>query len=90
MAKVYRDKTTGKKMYPVCSWEKNQHKMYNALDRAHNWFDDTHSDEAFDWLERVEELVSKFDSQIVDRTVYMIWEDLQTTKDIIGGYDARH
>ena len=33
MAKIYRDKITGKKLYPVCGWEENQHKIYNAHDR---------------------------------------------------------
>ena len=28
MAKIYRDKVTGKKLYPVCGWEENQHKIY--------------------------------------------------------------
>ena len=31
--KTYKDKN-GNKLYPVCSWEKNQHKLYNALDKA--------------------------------------------------------
>lgn len=36
MAKIYRDKATGKKLYPVCKWEDNQHKIYNAHDRIMN------------------------------------------------------
>lgn len=32
MAKIYRNKA-GKKLYPVCKWEDNQHKIYNAHDR---------------------------------------------------------
>ena len=33
--KLYRNKQ-GKKLYPVCSWEENQHKLYNAHDRIMN------------------------------------------------------
>ena len=36
MAKIYRDKATGKKLYQVCKWEDNQHKIYNAHDRIMN------------------------------------------------------
>ena len=32
MAKIYRNKA-GEKLYPVCKWEDNQHKIYNAYDR---------------------------------------------------------
>lgn len=35
MTKLYRNKQ-GKKLYPVCSWEENQHKLYNAHDRIMN------------------------------------------------------
>ena len=35
MIKLYRNKQ-GKKLYPVCSWENNQHKLYNAHDRIMN------------------------------------------------------
>lgn len=84
------DKETGKKMYPVCGWYSNQHKMYNALDRAHNDFDDTHTEKSEKWLARVEDLVEKFDNQIVGKIVYMLYEDYATTKDIIGAYDMRH
>jgi len=28
MAKIYRNKA-GKKLYPVCKWEDNQHKIYS-------------------------------------------------------------
>lgn len=98
--KVYRDKATGKKLYPVCSWEKNQHKLYNAIDRAHNRVSDLYEDKtasmedidkAEEWVQEVERLTSIFDSHVASNgIVYALWEDGQKIKDIIYGYDCRH
>ena len=100
MAKLYRDKNTGKKLYPVCSWEKNQHKLYNALDRAHNAVSDLledkqatteQIDKADDWVEEVERLIGIFDSHVAPNgVVYATWEDGQKIKNVIYGYDCRH
>ena len=98
--KVYRDKATGKKLYPVCSWERNQHKLYNALDRAHNRVSDLYEDKSASmeeidkaeaWVREVERLLSIFDSHVAnDGLVYALWEDGNKIKDIIGAYDMRH
>lgn len=98
--KTYRDKATGKKLYPVCAWEPNQHKMYNALDRAHNRVSDLYEDknatmeqidEAEAWVETVERLVLVFDSHVTTNGIVVaLWEDLVIIKDIIAGYDMRH
>lgn len=97
---IYRDKETGKKLYPVCSWERNQHKLYNALDRAHNRVSDLYEDKsasmdeidkAEEWVSEVERLLSIFDSHVASNgIVYALWEDGNKIKDIIGAYDMRH
>lgn len=100
MPKLYRDKETGEKLYPVCSWEKNQHKLYNALDRAHNRVSDLYEDKtasmddidkAEEWVEEVERLLFIFDSHVAPNgLVYATYQDGLKIKDIIHGYDARH
>ena len=97
---IYRDKETGKKLYPVCSWERNQHKLYNALDRAHNRVSDLYEDKsasmdeidkAEEWVSEVERLLYIFDSHVASNgIVYALWEDGNKIKDIIGAYDMRH
>lgn len=99
MAKLYRDKLTGEKLYPVCKWEPNQHKMYNALDRAHNAVSDLYEDKystceqidkALDWVDEVERLLEIFDSHVASNgLVYASYKDGQKIKDIILAYDAR-
>ena len=98
--KTYRDKETGKKLYPVCAWEPNQHKLYNALDRAHNRVSDLYEDraatdeeidEAEAWVEEVERLLEIFDSHVAPNGIVVaLWEDRNKIKDIIGAYDMRH
>ena len=100
MAKLYRDKSTGEKLYPVCSWEKNQHKMYNALDRAHNYATDLYEnrnatseqiDKAEDWIHEVERLLEVFNSHVASNgLVYATYMDGKKIKNIIIGYDCRH
>lgn len=87
--KVYRN-SEGVKLYPVCSWEKNQHKLYNAHDRAWIWVHDTESDEAYAELERVEQAMEAFESHVIHGIVYATYKDGQLIKDFIAGYDARH
>lgn len=98
--KLYRDKATGEKLYPVCSWEKNQHKLYNAIDRAHNAVTDLYEDKsatmeqidkAEEWVQEVERLTSIFDSHVASNgLVYATYQDGLKIKDIIGAYDMRH
>ena len=63
--KSYRNRE-GKKLYPVCSWEQNQHKIYNANDRAYNWLHDTCSDEAAREFERTQHLLEVFDQYVIE------------------------
>lgn len=87
---VYR--LNGKtKLYPICSWEANQHKIYNAHDRAivkcyeTNW-----SKEAVDELERAEKMMNVIDGIIINGLVYGTWEQYKIVKDCTWAYDARH
>lgn len=85
--KLYKDKKTGKKLYPVCNWENNQHKLYNAHDRIMNAIYDGEAD--YDQLERIEKAMSAFDSCVINGMVYATYEDSILIKDYIWAYNAR-
>ena len=85
--KLYKDKKTGKKLYPVCNWENNQHKLYNAHDRIMNAIYDGEAD--YDQLERIEKAMSAFDSCVINGMVYATYEDGILIKDYIWAYNAR-
>lgn len=85
------------KLYPVASWERNQHVFYNAADRAQNsLFDARESgigiEEAEEWLEKCNNALERFDYGPKDSmgVVYAEYEDYKSMKDIIGGYAVRH
>lgn len=91
---VYR--LDGKKLYPVCSWEKNQHKLYNANDRAQLALYDAQDandldamDKAYDEIERVQNALDVFDRFVIEGIVYATWEDGLVIKDIVWAYNAR-
>lgn len=87
MAKLYRNKE-GKKLYPVCSWENNQHKLYNAHDRIMVAYYDNEAD--YEEVERVEEAMAAFDRYVINGIVYATWEEGQLIKDYVWAYNARH
>ena len=72
-----------KKLYPVCSWEENQHKLYNAHDRAVL---------ADDWdaVERAEYAMSVFEANVIGGIVFATWEDRNKIMDYVWAYNARH
>ena len=87
------------KLYRVGNWQKYQHVLYNAHDRAMNTMYDAEESgnaeqlgKAIEWNERVEDLLEMFDSGIQDSTgmVYMEYKDYKETKDIINAYAFRH
>ena len=78
----------GKKLYPVCSWEKNQHKLYNAHDRIMNAY--TEGEIEYEYVEKIEKAMSIFDSCVIDGIVYATWEDRNLMLDYIAAYNARH
>lgn len=87
MAKLYRNKD-GKKLYPVCSWEKNQHKLYNAHDRVYVAICEGEAD--WDDLAKVEEAMGAFERYVINGLVYATWEDRNLIMDYIFAYNARH
>lgn len=84
--------STGKKLYPVANWEKNQHVFYNYEDiMAVEHYDNPDSDEAYDKWEEAQDLLGKFDSNPqANGIVYAEYEDYKKMKDIIGEYVWRH
>ena len=73
MLPTYREKETGKKLYPVCNWEKNQHILYNAHDRIMNAIYEGKAE--WDAVDRIEKAMSAFDSHVVKGVVYATYED---------------
>lgn len=90
MAKLYRNRE-GKKLYPVCSWEKNQHKLYNALDRiAIREIEEGYTDEIMNERDNIERALFAFDRYVIGDLVYATYEDSCLIKNYVGGYDMRH
>ena len=80
----------GEKLYPVCSWEKNQHKLYNALDLINNELSEKgYTDELVSRRDQIYQALDAFDAHVIGYTVYATYADSQLIKDIIGGYDVR-
>lgn len=94
MTKLYRNKR-GKKLYPVCSWEENQHKLYNAHDRIMNSIYDAQEagvdlEPLYEAQERVEKAMEAFDRYVINGLVYATYEESCLIKDYVAAYNARH
>ena len=83
----------GEKCYPCCSWEQNQHKIYNAHDKAYIALMESDMDKdyeeyerAYEWLNKVEELLTMFDNHIVGNWVYLPYKQYKLAKEIIARY----
>lgn len=85
---LYRNKE-GKKLYPVCSWEENQHKLFNAHDRAMNNIAEGVVD-GYEELEKVERAMDAFEAHVICGLVYATYEDSKLIKDYVWAYNARH
>ena len=77
--KLYRNKQ-GKKLYPVCSWEENQHKLYNAHDRIMNSIYEAQEagrdlEPLYEAQERVEKALEAFDRYVINGLVYATYEE---------------
>lgn len=84
------DTKENKKMYPVGSFEKHQHMVFNYNDRCYNEMMETETVESYDKFEEAEQLVDEFmTNPRVNGIVYAYYEDYSKLKDIIGGYIAR-
>ena len=94
MVKLYKNKQ-GKKLYPVCKWEDNQHKLYNAHDRIMNSIYDAEErgedvEPLYKALEKLERAMEAFESHVIRGLVYATYEDSLLIKDYIWAYNARH
>lgn len=95
--KLYRNRD-GEKLYPVCSWERNQHKLYNALDRINNALYDAEEDpnvsveeynKLYDRREQIEDALDAFNRYVIEGIVYATWAQGNIIKDIVAAYNAR-
>ena len=90
----------GEKLYPVCSWEKNQHKIYNALTRAQNREYDyctgnleltkEEANKLFEEVELLNYLCGVIDHRHYKGIVYATWKDREKLREYIMAYDIRH
>lgn len=82
----------GEKLYPVCGWEKNQHKMFNYNDKMYNYMvESDYGDAEVDAFEESERLLDVFNGGVrSDGLVYAVYGDYKKIKDIIGYYDMTH
>lgn len=90
--KLYRNKQ-GKKLYPVCSWEENQHKLYNAHDRIMNKIyeaQEAEQDPPYEEQERIEKAMEAFERYVINGLVYATYEESCLIKDYVAAYDLRH
>lgn len=90
--KLYRNKQ-GKKLYPVCSWEENQHKLYNAHDRIMNKIyeaQEAGQDPPYEEQDRIEKAMEAFERYVINGLVYATYEDSCLIKDYVAAYDLRH
>lgn len=85
-------KKNGKKLYPVCTWMKNQHKLYNYNDKMYiKMVESGYSDEDVKAFEEAERLLDVFEGGLHrDGLVYAEYSDYKIIKDIIGYYDLTH
>lgn len=93
MAKLYKDRN-GVTFYPTCSWEKNQHKIYNAYDRVWIRRDEERErgefvEETEKELEMLEYLLEVFNSHVVNGIVYAPYQSSVLIKEYITAYDLR-
>lgn len=90
MAKVITLKD-GTKLYPVCGFQRSQHKLYYWYNKAYlRFFDDNdHSEEAEEMLEFWEG-VMEYATCVKDGLIYMPWKYHNRVKEAIVAYDLNH
>ena len=80
----------GKKLYPVCSWERHQHKVYTAHDKMMVMMarakDKPLTDDERRWCNKVDVAYDSFDAHVREGIVYATWEEGCAIKDIIYGW----
>lgn len=84
---VHKDKA-GRPLYAVCSFEDNQHKLYNAHDRL--FCASLDGEDCSDELEKVEHALEVFDNYVFGGVVYATKEDREIILNYTTAYDVRH
>lgn len=93
---VLIDKQTGQKLYPVCRWEDNQHKLDYLITTLENEIEEDFMQNRYDEskeskLNRIRELLVDFNGGVhKDGLVYMTYKEGQEVKALIAGYDFTH
>lgn len=85
----------GTKLYPVCNWEENQHKIVTAYTKALLRRDEAYEsgvgiDEAEANFEQMEQARQWIDNVGRDGIVYAPYPMYQLLRDTIGAYDLTH
>ena len=78
------------KLYPVCNWERNQHKIYNYNDKMYIKAHEENTEEAWSAFEESERLLEVFNGQVRNGLVYATYGDYCLIKDVLGYYDWTH
>ena len=74
----------GKKLYPVCNWNDNQHKLYY-------WYNEAYLQDDYEELNRMDELLNVFNAGVQkDGLVYVEGAFLQPIREAIVMYDLCH
>lgn len=97
---VLLDKNTGRKLYPICKFEQNQHKLANAIVRAENDHFDAFMDDGTDFsvvkkldekLTHLRDMMDLFNNGVhSDGVVYMPYPEADDVKRVLADYDATH
>lgn len=89
-AKIYKD-SNGKKLYPVCGFQKNQHKFDYWYTKAMNkWYENPDDDDAWEDRERKERWMECATCFVFDGLIYAPWELYNEMKEAIVCYDLCH
>lgn len=87
----------GKKLYPLCGWERCEHIIDTYYTSCLNDRDDAFFEDRLDDYERLDKkcdrvsyLYDVFEANVYDNIVYAPYPEYGELKNIITGYDVRH
>jgi hypothetical protein len=89
-------KKDGTKLYPCCSFEANQHKLYNAYDVAMCALYDAEENNDSEAMNRAQEAVDRVETAlgweycVYNGLIYAPYDVYKIIKDIVVAYDLRH
>ena len=87
--KLYRTKDTNEKLYPVCNWENNQHKIGYWYTKASNDYNMNPTDETEAVYDDARAMMEAFDSYVINGMVYATYSMYKRLKEAIVCYDLR-